>query len=79
MQCEFSHRQVQARIDSSLPVECPECGAVRKIPGRDVYSDGFTYPPHQTLDGTARLRKRYKRRYDVWGMAAWYVVEADEE
>ena len=79
MQCRFSYAEVYTKIDHTIPVECPECGVIRRIPGRSVYPDSFTYPPHECLDGAARLRKRYKRKYDVWGMAAWYVVEADEE
>ena len=64
-QCNFSGKEVAARIDTSLPVECPECGAIRTIPRRHVWSDMFTYPSHTQVN-FVRPRRRNARVNGVW-------------
>lgn len=43
-----------------IVVECPECGAIRtlKVPR---YGDYLVYISHSRLDGSTRLKPRYKR------------------
>lgn len=65
MRCQYSGMEIAAHIDPSLPVECPVCGAIRKIPGKHVWSDMFKYPSHKEPDG-AVSRRRYKCINGVW-------------
>lgn len=64
-QCPFSNRYFTLPTEEKLPVECPECGAVRTT----RYSG--EYPQHQTLTTSTPLRKRWKR---IDG--SWQIVEA---
>jgi hypothetical protein len=65
MQCSYSNSEIVLSIDPSIPVECPECSAIRKIPGKQVWSDLFIYPAHEMPD-VSRERKRYKRINGEW-------------
>lgn len=65
MRCQWSGMEVRARIDPSIPVECPECGAIRRIPGNHVWSDMFIYPPHDEPENR-RLRRHWQRVNGVW-------------
>jgi len=70
--CPFSGTDVYTSIDHSIPVECPLCGATKKISGTQVWSNMFVYPSHYQPDG-GRLRKRYKRQVNM----LWKIVEGE--
>lgn len=55
---------------TEYPVECPECGAIRKIGLQPGSTKEFMLPEHNTLMGTARARKRWKLVN-----AKWKIVE----
>lgn len=63
--CSFSGMDVAAHIDPSIPVECPECGAIRTIPSKQVWSDLFKYPSHKQAD-FVRQRRCYRRIGGTW-------------
>ena len=73
-ECSFSRVEVHvptteggfanSRLESVV-VECPECGAIRtvRVPR---YGGDPMYPAHSRLDGSTRLKPRYKRVKDKW-------------
>lgn len=73
MRCNYSSRFFQLPSLQLLPVECPNCGAIRALKVAPSLHGNF-YPDHDTLDGTAQERRRWKR---VNG--AWIIVEKGAE
>lgn len=66
-ECPFSETEfINPAKDSNenIVVECPECGSIRtvKMPkdGRPIY------PRHKTLDGSTRIRPRWKQVKGAW-------------
>ena len=60
MQCSYGGREIAASIDPSVPVECPQCGAIRIVPRRGVWDDMFVFPVHKEVEGGARARRCYR-------------------
>lgn len=48
------------------PVECPECGAIRKLQLCGGTVTAYMLPEHNTLMGTSRERKRWKQVSGRW-------------
>lgn len=48
-----------------LPVECPECGAIRR-PVTGWQEIPQTFGNHNELEGSAKGRKRYKKINGEW-------------
>lgn len=65
MRCHFSGEEIYISIDPSIPVECPDCGAIRTIQGKYIYSDMIKYPSHNKAD-MVRVRKCYRRVNRSW-------------
>lgn len=63
--CPYSGMEVATRIDRSLPVECPVCGAIRTIPAPSVWPDAFRYPRHKQAD-FVQMHRRWKRVNGSW-------------
>lgn len=66
MSCRMSGQDCSGRIDPSIPVKCPACGAIRKIPGKSVWKDGFRYPYHPSLEGEGQPRRHYEHVDGQW-------------
>jgi hypothetical protein len=72
MRCRFSGSAEIPQQDPHkllLPVECPECGAIRR-PVQGWQKIPQTYGEHQELDGTAHRRTAWWKRVD----GAWQLV-----
>lgn len=65
MRCYYGGMEVSAHIYADLPVECPSCGAIRKIAGKSGWIEEFKYPAHHQAD-MVRMRRRWKRVDGVW-------------
>lgn len=73
--CEFGGTEVMTRIDSNIPVQCPVCGSIRKIPMNRVWSDMFVYPAHSQPE-TLRTTRCYKRMDNgAWKIVNWMPKE----
>ena len=81
MYCRFGYSEVALRVDPAIPVECPECGAINRIPSEYVQDNGCIYPPHEMPSNGSgdagmlvwerrSLPRRYKRKNNgKWGIA----------
>lgn len=69
--CRYSYHEVRipdlhfASYDE-YPVECPDCGAIRKLQVVGGTITNYQLPEHNTLMGTARERKRWKQVDRKW-------------
>jgi hypothetical protein len=65
MPCPFSGTEISLSMKIPLPVECPMCQAVRRIPTRHIFPDMVIYPSHDQPD-SFRPRRRYKYVDHTW-------------
>lgn len=75
--CDFSGTHISRSeiTDPTIHVECPQCGARRKIPAKLCFDDCIVYPRHAPLDrGSSRNVKHWRRCFD----GAWFMVEKYE-
>lgn len=69
--CRYSYREIVIpnltfANHTEYPVECPECGAIRKLELQTGSTSEFMLPEHNVLMGTSRLRKRWKIENGRW-------------
>lgn len=72
MKCRFSGSAEIPQQDPSkilLPIECPECGAIRR-PVQGWQEVPQVYGEHQELEGTAHNRRKWWKRID----GTWQIV-----
>ncbi len=68
--CRYSYHEISIpdlhfHSYDEYPVECPECGAIRRL---QLTANSYMLPEHNVLLGTSRLRKRWKLVNGKWGI-----------
>ncbi len=69
--CKYSYHEIKISSVTfanytEYPVECPECGAIRKLELQPRSVAEFMLPEHNTLMGTSRTRKHWKLENGRW-------------